>query len=456
MQESYQNDESLHMSKVGKNFLGILNDLKRRPEDAAKELGIPLEQIQEIIEGKKYLPSEIIELAAKIWPVNVSDFYIIYDDTPTGIKSMSAEESKLSSRIMYRGGKPYYEYRDTVMSSVAPFRPEWIMELCQVSNNNPENPNAKWNNGHFMHQFTYFIGDVNFYYLDRQNKKQIAVMKTGDSMYISPFVPHTFTTRSDQDNGLILALTYGNKLTGDVKQELSGLSTKIGSQFSLNFSSKENASASLLKFHREISSLTINEVSIRTKISTDIINDLENAKRLPTNEEIILLAQAFNVNSRELITDDSIEEKVVVQPYKECKRWYYPDNSKIYEFVELASTRSLPFSKTFEVNIQNPNRADYDFKIGLHQFIYNVGKNELFLNWEFNGEKYEKLIKPGDSIYVKPFVKHSFSGNGKLVVLRVGGRIPGDSQRELSIIGKRNVERAINETMQWFDPKGRN
>jgi methylphosphonate synthase len=168
------------------------------------------------------------------------------------------------------------------------------------------------------------------------------------------------------------------------------------------------------------------------------------------------LAQAFNVNSRELITDDSIEEKVVVQPYKECKRWYYPDNSKIYEFVELASTLLLPFSKAFEVNIQNPNSSDYDFKIGLHQFIYNVGKNELFLNWEFNGEKYEKLIKPGDSIYVKPFVQHSFSGNGKLVVLRVGGRIPGDSQRELSIIGKRNVQRAINETMQWFDPKGRN
>ena len=40
MQESRHNDESLHMSKVGKNFLGILNDLKRRPEDAAKELGI--------------------------------------------------------------------------------------------------------------------------------------------------------------------------------------------------------------------------------------------------------------------------------------------------------------------------------------------------------------------------------------------------------------------------------
>jgi len=456
MQESYGIKDSLHMVKVGKNFLGILNDIKRRPEDAAKELGVPLEHIQAIIEGKKLLSSEIIELAVKIWPVNVSDFYIIYDDTPTGIKSMSSEESKISSRIMHRAGKPYYEYRDTVMSCVAPFRPEWIMELCYVNDNNPENPNAKWNNGHFMHQFTYFIGDVNFYYLDDHNRKQIAVMKTGDSMYISPFVPHTFASRSKQSNGLILALTYGNKLTGDVKQELSSLSTEVGSQFSLDFSTKENASASLLNFHREISSLTINEVSIRTKIPIDTIIDLENAKRLPSNEEIILLARAFNVNSRELITDDKIEKKVIVKPYKECKRWYYPENLKIYEFVELASTSSLPFSKTFEVNVQNPNRSDYNFKVGIHQFIYNVGENELLLNWEFKGKKYKKLIKSGDSIYIKPFVKHSFSGNGKLVVLRVGGRIPGDSQRELSIIGKQNAKRAINETMQWFNPEGKN
>ena len=65
MQESRHNDESTHMSKVGKNFLGILNDLKRRPEDAAKELGIPLEQIQAIIDGKKLLSSEIILLHIK-------------------------------------------------------------------------------------------------------------------------------------------------------------------------------------------------------------------------------------------------------------------------------------------------------------------------------------------------------------------------------------------------------
>ena len=454
--DKQEKSQSKELIKSGQNFLGILNDLKRRPDDAATELGISLEEITRIIDGEKILSQEIIEKAVKIWPLNVSDFYIIYDDTPTGVKLMSAEESKMSSRIMNRAGKPYYEYRDTVMSSVAPFRPEWIMELCQVDDNNSENTDAKWNNGHFMHQFTYFIGDVNFYYLDEDNKKQISIMKTGDSMYISPFVPHTFTSRNKQSNGLILALTYGNKLTGDVKQELSGLSTEAGSQFSLDFSTKEKSSASLLKFHRDISSLPINEVSIRTKIPAHTIIELENAKRLPTHDEIILLARSYNVNSRELMADDKIEKKVVVKPYNECKKWYYPENSKIYEFVELTSTPSLPFSKAFEINVQNSDSLDYDFKVGLHQFIYNVGENELLLNWEFTGKKYTKLIQPGDSIYIKPFIKHNFRGNGKLIVLRVGGRIPGDSQRELSLIGGRNTKRAISETMQWFDPHGKN
>ena len=454
--DKQEKSQSKELIKSGQNFLGILNDLKRRPEDAATELGISLEEITQIIDGEKILSQEIIEKAVKIWPLNVSDFYIIYDDTPTGVKLMSAEESKMSSRIMNRAGKPYYEYRDTVMSSVAPFRPEWIMELCQVDDNNSENTDAKWNNGHFMHQFTYFIGDVNFYYLDEDNKKQVSVMKTGDSMYISPFVPHTFTSRNKQSNGLILALTYGNKLTGDVKQELSGLSIEAGSQFSLDFSTKEKSSASLLKFHRDISSLPISEVSIKTKIPAHTIIELENAKRLPTHDEIILLARSYNVNSRELIADDKIEKKVVVKPHNECKKWYYPDNSKIYEFVELASTTSLPFSKAFEINVQNSDISDYDFKVGLHQFIYNVGENELVLNWKFNDKKHTKSIQPGDSIYIKPFIKHNFRGNGKLIVLRVGGRIPGDSQRELSLIGGRNTKRAISETMQWFDPHGKN
>ena len=79
--------------RFGNYFLGILNDLKRRPIDAAKELNISLEDIMDIIEGRREISSEIITRAAKIWPVNIRDFYLIKDDCPNGVKIMRAEES---------------------------------------------------------------------------------------------------------------------------------------------------------------------------------------------------------------------------------------------------------------------------------------------------------------------------------------------------------------------------
>ena len=78
--------ESLENKRIGSNFLGILNDIKRRPSDAAKELVISNEEIQNIINGKIMLSSEIISKAVKIRPVNSRDFYIMHDDCPSGLK----------------------------------------------------------------------------------------------------------------------------------------------------------------------------------------------------------------------------------------------------------------------------------------------------------------------------------------------------------------------------------
>ena len=95
-------------------------------------------------------------------------------------------------------------------------------------------------------------------------------------------------------------------------------------------------------------------------------------------------------------------------------------------------------------------------RAGLHQYVYNIGNNPIVINWEFDGKEFSENIESGDSLYIKPFIKHNFRGNGKLLILRIGGKVVGDSQRELSFIGKNNTERAISETMQWFDPKGKN
>ncbi|MBI5146898.1 MAG: helix-turn-helix domain-containing protein [Thaumarchaeota archaeon] len=454
LKEEFENN--LDLIKSGQNFLGILNDIKRRPEDAARELGVPINEINAIISGKKAISSELVGKAVKVWPVNQRDFYIIHDDCPLGVKIMTSEDSKKSSRIMERAGKPYYEYRDTAMSSVAPFRPEWIMELCYADDNDPSNPLAQWNNGHFMHQFTYFIGEVNFYYRTPSGEKKVAIMNTGDSMYITPFVAHTFTTRSEaKQNGLILALTYGSKLTGDIQQELSALSTDLGAEFALDFSSRQKAISSLLRYHVEAANLSLEELSRRTGIQKADLDEFEKGAKTPTNMEIEKIAHALNVNIRDLLPSDKIEDKVIVKHNSEGRKWAYPESTKAYQFVELASTTALPYSKAFEVYVQNANSPDLDLRAGLHQYLYNVGETGVTISWEIEGKTHHQMINPGDSAYVKPFVRHNFRGQGKLLILRIGGKIAGDSQHELSFVGKENAKRAIAETMQWFDPQSK-
>ena len=448
--------ESRENKRIGCNFIGILNDIKRRPSDAAKELEISNEEIQNIINGQIRLSSEIISKATKIWPVNARDFYIMHDDCPSGFKIMRCEDSIKSSRIMHRAGKPYYEYRDTAMSSVGPFRPEWIEQLCIVDDNEPNNRQVQWNNGHFMHQFTYFIGAVNFYYIDENGEKKVAIMNTGDSNYITPFIPHSFATRKGAGkNGLILALTYGNNLSGDSQHELSSMGKKLAKEFALDFSSKETAGSSLIKFHRNNSSLTLLELSERTNLRIEKLKDFENGK-IPTYSEYAILAECLNVNVRDLLSYDKISNEVVVQLHKNTKKWFYPEDIKNYELVELANSNSLPYSKALEINVLNENDKTLDLKIGLHQYGYNIGETDVSISYESDDGLKTDIIKPGDSFYLKPFVEHNFRGKAKLLVLRISGRITGEPQRELSLMGKKKITRIVNESLQWFDSKGKN
>ena len=445
--------------RFGNYFLGMLNDLKRRPEDAANELNIPLKEIMDIIDGKKEITTEIISRAVKIWPVNYRDFFLIRDDCPNGIKIMRNEDSVKSSRVMNRGGLPYYKYRDTAMSSVALFRPEWIEELCVVEDNDPNNLAVQWNNGHFMHQFTYFIGDVNYYYRGPDGGKKVAIMNTGDSVYGTPFRPHSFATRKGaKKNGLILALTYGNQLAADTQQELSAIGEELSLPYWLDFSSRKNAFALLLNFHRNCASLSFDELEKRTSINKEKLIGYENSSEIPSYETIVSLAAAMNVNVRDLLPNDVIEDKVIVQYYKDSAKWNFPETTKAYEIVELAHSRNLPFSKAFEFTTLKENDAnsleELDLRIGLHQYIYNIGESTVHLNWKINNKSNLEELKPGDSVYIKPNVLHNFRNKGKLMVLRIAGRIAGDSQRELSSLNKDDAHRAISETSMWFDPQG--
>jgi methylphosphonate synthase len=209
-------------------------------------------------------------------------------------------------------------------------------------------------------------------------------------------------------------------------------------------------------YHRSIANLSLEELSKRTSIQINKLKNFEDGSETPSFSELEKIAQSLTINIRDLLPNDKTEDKVIVKHHQDGKVWFYPENTKSYEFRELASTVALPFSKAFEIQVLDSDSANLDLKSGLHQYIYNIGEKSISLNWELDEMKYNETIHPGDSLYMKPFINHNFRGNGKLLNLRIGGKIVGDSQRELSIIGKKNSRRAISETMQWFDPQGKN
>ncbi len=439
-------------------LLGILNDLKRRPEDAATELGLSNEYIDEILSGSKPLEAELVEKICQLWPVNPRDFALIHDDAPSGVITMSASKSATSSRVMTRNNKDYYEYRDTACSRVSSFRPEWIKELHIVEDNNAENNTVEWNNGHFMHQFTYFIGPVNFYYLDERGKKRVAVMNTGDSMYISPFVPHTFATRANTkgEQGLILALTYGNNLLGDAQQELNAVSQPLSMNYCLDASHPQKMTGALIHYHMNNQSLTLPALSEQTGINQTTLENLINGQtQAPDYDLLANVAAAMQINLRDLLGHDRELTKVVV--HTDGPSWSQQGQDYRYIYRQLASSPLVPMSKALSIDIHAADRAFRgDQRIGLHQYLYNVGENPVLLRWNFEGQEHQQILDPGDSAYLKPFIQHDYSAdNGQLLSLRIQSRMSGDCVLELSDIGRDYVGRIVAENQPWFNRNGR-
>lgn len=443
------------LKRQGANFLTLINDLKRNRQAAAEDLGIPREQVEKIIAGEMDIPEQVIERATRIWPVNKRDFRILEDDAPEGVLVMTKEQSQASSRVFARGGFDYYEYRDTAMSKVVPFRPEWILELCQVEDNDPENPHVQWNNGHFMHQFTMFINAVNFYYMEDRRKKVMAA-NMGDSMYITPFVPHTFATRRQDSQrlyqgkkGLILAMTYGNKLFGDPQHELSALGGNIPHQYLMDTSSREKHSAYLLKQQMEGLTISKKDLSKLSSINEKTIEEFIRGERLPSIKEYQKLAKVLSINSRDLMPPDAFDKKVIVQYFKDSKVREFQN----YRITELTSARYLPYSKAVILEMKK-SAPELNLRVPLHQYCYNFGPEPIRLQWQLNGTIKQMSLNPDDSAYLKPYLPHSFSPMGKtqarLLSLRIAGRIAGEGQRELSHIGRQNLRRIYAENTLWY------
>ena len=455
----FNNHKPTYLESVGSRIMCELNDLKRTPKSAAKELKISYEELKKIINGKSSEENafSLINKMGEVYPIDHSQMYLLMDDTVNGARFMTEEESKKTSRVykrLDRNGQltPYYEYRDTAMSRLSLFKPEWISQIRVVDNDDPQNPDMVLNKGHNMHQYGLFVGPVNFYWEDLNGKVHCSEMNTGDSNYITPFIKHSFTNRSNTDFAYIIACTSGCE-TSRAQKELYVLGEEGLNDYVLDYRSNK-ATVQLINQHMKnnmLSSANMNDL-LKENGSDLNIEKISTQMSLETYE---IIAKVLDLEIGDILFPNyKPDEECLLKYISEHKPHFFPnEENKLYQIHTLARTSKMPLLRGSIIDVLS-SECDFSNPIqrSLHSYMINFGDVPIDFYWEYNNQIFNRKINPNDSLYLKPFIKCSFSTSSKqearMLVIGISGSIGLQAQRELSTLT--DPSRVIKEINPWF------
>lgn len=478
-----QNDTAMFLSDetarhqvaaMGACLLSEANDLKRPLHIVAKELNVELSRLESLIRGDLDVSEalEVLRRMSEVYPVPLNDLWLDADDTSFGVRIFTREAAEATSRVLDRASRsgertPYYEYRDAAMSRCSQFRPEWIKELRVVSSSDPQDPDVQLNNGHLMMQTTLFIGPVNFYYKTDDGVTHCREMNTGDSNFISSFVPHSFTARNRDAEAIIIAVTYG----GNVRRAFTEFS-RVGAKqvLSLAGDKRDIGLTRRCTFRRFLEAECMTEKALAEAVAPAI--EAERVKQLlegqeGTFSELEALAAALHVRPSDLhVSPLEAHEEVVVSRAGDSQKDVR--HFETYRLAPLSRTRHQPDLKTFDLEVLDSAQPGETLRCGLHTFVYHFGSAPVEFVWEGGGRTHRACLKPGDSAYIAPLVAHSFStcpdefssgrnpngracGKGRrLFLVRIPGHLNGETLAEFATFAPSGRDRVGAETVRWY------
>ncbi|WP_275461980.1 condensation domain-containing protein [Streptomyces noursei] len=390
-------DDEGFRRRAGALLRSAADDLEHTSRSAAADLGLTDADYAAHLAPEQGFSWDLAQRAATVWPLNERDLVPVRNDCPRGVRVLRATESASSARVFQRGGIDYYEYRDTAMSRLAPFRPAWIRMLSVVTDDDPHNADVHWNSGHVLYQFTYFVGPVNYYY--RWNgRDHVLRMNTGDSIWGLPFSPHTFTARNAEEPAYVLALTYGGELMGDAQHELAALGPDTARGFALDTDSAAAAQGRLLRSYLDASALLLEHAAELCGIPAGRLAGVADGGTTLTPDEVTALAAALRLSPRDLlpVVPDAVDG-VSFCPAATSRSWYHPSaGHRDYRVRELAGDRLHPHTRALEIH---PQRADSDSaprtgteqalaalwcetlgldEVGVHENFFTIGGDSLW------------------------------------------------------------------------------
>lgn len=450
-------NKKINISNV--KILEEANNLKRTKSSLSKELKLPIQLIEKVVNGNasERDNSKVIKKMLETYPIKESDLNPIKKENFSPFVVFSQKLSKKSARFFKRKNgfgllKNYYEYRDTAMSKNSPIYPEWIKPLVVVSNNKAKNKLVCYNKGHILHQFTFFIGKVNFYWKDDQGY-HCKEMNTGDSNYIPPFISHSFTSRDKNNLGLIIAVTFGDILKFSKEKFLYYNKSDLE-----NFIGKINKKNSFLQaiINNYISKKFLDIKSFETLLTKEGIQKnhalaLINGKKIPNEHQTQILSKILDL-SYDFLKNVTLNKtaKVVINKFK--KKQYRSLSSKKNNFKIWDLARSN-YKKELNTFLMEASYYSKSFTIlhELNEYVYNFSEEVICLN--VKGKV--MLLKPQESAVLSPMVKHSFYTKNTLTkALLLIIRVPDDFNDNFfsiySGLSNSSKRKAFEETTQWF------
>jgi hypothetical protein len=430
----------------------VMNDLKRDVNVAARELEIGKAELEKYLDGSQPIDFVLLERVAAAWPVNLRDLLPFQDDAPEGVLLMTADESRASGRVMSRAGMAYYEYRDTAMSRVASYRPEWIRMLAEVSDSDPGNPTVKWNRGHLLYQFTYFIGPVNYYYRWGSEAKCIE-MNTGDSVWGVPYAPHSFTSRSSSKECCILALTYGDCLTDSARLELSVRGRQDSSQIAIRPKPASGVDPALIRSYLSSQAMPVATLSELSGIPLEILKDVLSGCSTLDSRQLNCLALAFRVSPRDLLAVVSqTAGGIRVLRTSAAEHWPYPSaDDQLCTVRRLAGDSAHPHTSALEVDFTT--QRSVSFSCAEHQYLYALEASDLDITWSYDASHFKMEMHTGDSACIKPCVDLQIKPRtlpAKILLLRIAGRVSPEARYQLGAMAPEGIDRFLIEDGSWF------
>jgi methylphosphonate synthase len=410
-------DARAQVAAMGACLLSEANDLKRPLPIVAQEINVNLAKLECLIKGNLEVADalEVLRKMSEVYPVPLNDLWLDADDTDDGVRLCSLEASEASQRVLTRPDKtgkrtPYYEYRDAAMSRCSQFRPEWIKQLRVVTSGDALDPDVQLNNGHLMMQTTLFIGPVDFYWKDHHGKVHRHEMQTGDSNFISPFVPHSFTSRDPDTEAIIVAVTYG----GNVRRAFTEFS-RVGARrvMSLAGDKRDVNLTRRCVLQRHMDAECLNAEGLVLALASKNIAEQRTRELIggaePSPEEFLALAESLCVRVSDLqVAGMKDSEEVVVTYAADCRS--AERLSSTYRMIPLARTRHQPELKTFDVDVLASAVPGEPISCGLHTFVYHFGSEAVKMSWTSReAETHGAMLRPGDSAYIAPLVEHWFS-----------------------------------------------